>query len=444
MEASKEAKEYVLEVVKERNIKFIKLWFTDILGFLKSLTITAEELPDALEGGVGFDGSSIQGFVRIEESDMVAMPDPNTFCILPWRPKEYGVARMFCDILRPEGVPFEGDPRYVLRRNLQKAAEKGFTYYVGPELEYFYFKSPEGTEFLDRGGYFDMVPLDLAIDLRRQTVLVLEEMGIGVEYSHHEVAYSQHEVDMKYTDALTMADNVMTYKVVVKQVALQNGVYATFMPKPVYGINGSGMHTHQSLFQGEKNAFFSPDDPYHLSKVGRCFIAGLLKHAPEITAITCQWVNSYKRLVPGFEAPAYISWGTRNRSALVRVPEYKPGKEKATRAEFRSPDPACNPYLTFAVMLAAGLKGIEEEYELPPPVEVDVYRLSEEELKERGIGTLPGSLGEAIELMERSELVRECLGDHVFWSFIRNKKAEWNEYRAQVTEYELKKYLPVL
>ncbi len=444
MEASKEAKEYVLNVVKERNIKFIKLWFTDILGFLKSFTITAEELPDAMEGGVGFDGSSIEGFVRIEESDMVAMPDPNTFCILPWRPREYGVARMFCDILRPEGVPFEGDPRYVLKRNLQKAAEKGFTYYVGPELEYFYFKSPEGTEFLDRGGYFDMVPLDLAVDLRRQTVLVLEEMGIGVEYSHHEVAYSQHEVDMKYTDALTMADNVMTYKVVVKQVALENGVYATFMPKPVYGINGSGMHTHQSLFRGDKNAFFSPDDPYHLSKVGRSFIAGLLKHAPEITAITCQWVNSYKRLVPGYEAPAYISWGTRNRSALVRVPEYKPGKEKATRAEFRSPDPACNPYLTFAVMLAAGLKGVEEEYELPPPVEVDVYHLSEEELRERGIGTLPGSLGEAIELMERSELVRECLGEHVFWSFIRNKKAEWDDYRAQVTEYELKKYLPIL
>ncbi|RLB00970.1 MAG: glutamine synthetase [Deltaproteobacteria bacterium] len=444
MEASKEAKEYVLNVVKERNIKFIKLWFTDILGFLKSFTITAEELPDAMEGGVGFDGSSIEGFVRIEESDMVAMPDPNTFCILPWRPREYGVARMFCDILRPEGVPFEGDPRYVLKRNLQKAAEKGFTYYVGPELEYFYFKSPEGTEFLDRGGYFDMVPLDLAVDLRRQTVLVLEEMGIGVEYSHHEVAYSQHEVDMKYTDALTMADNVMTYKVVVKQVALENGVYATFMPKPVYGINGSGMHTHQSLFRGDKNAFFSPDDPYHLSKVGRSFIAGLLKHAPEITAVTCQWVNSYKRLVPGYEAPAYISWGTRNRSALVRVPEYKPGKEKATRAEFRSPDPACNPYLTFAVMLAAGLKGVEEEYELPPPVEVDVYHLSEEELRERGIGTLPGSLGEAIELMERSELVRECLGEHVFWSFIRNKKAEWDDYRAQVTEYELKKYLPIL
>jgi len=351
---------------------------------------------------------------------------------------------MFCDIYRPEGTPFEGDPRYVLKRNLEKAAEKGFTYYVGPELEYFYFKNSEGTEFLDRGGYFDMVPLDLAMDLRRQTVLILEEMGIGVEYSHHEVAYSQHEVDMKYTDALTMADNVMTYKVVVKQVALQNGVYATFMPKPVFGINGSGMHTHQSLFQGDKNAFFSPDDPYHLSKIGRSFIAGLLKHAPEITAVTCQWVNSYKRLVPGYESPAYISWGTRNRSALVRVPEYKPGKEKATRAELRSPDPACNPYLTFAVMLAAGLKGIEEEYELPEPVEVDVYQLSEEELKARGIGTLPGSLGEAIELMEKSELVKECLGEHVFWSFIRNKKAEWDDYRAQVTEYEIKKYLPIL
>lgn len=444
MGASKEAKEYVINQVKERNIKFIKLWFTDILGFLKSFTITAEELPDALEGGVGFDGSSIEGFVRIEESDMVAVPDPNTFCVLPWRPKEYGVARMFCDIYRPEGVPFEGDPRYVLKRNLEKAASKGFTYYVGPELEYFYFKNSEGTEFLDRGGYFDMVPLDLAMDLRRQTVLILEEMGIGVEYSHHEVAYSQHEVDMKYTDALTMADNVMTYKVVVKQVALQNGVYATFMPKPVFGINGSGMHTHQSLFQGDKNAFFSPDDPYHLSKIGRSFIAGLLKHAPEITAVTCQWVNSYKRLVPGYEAPAYISWGTRNRSALVRVPEYKPGKEKATRAELRSPDPACNPYLTFAVMLAAGLKGIEEEYELPEPVEVDVYQLSEEELKARGIGTLPGSLGEAIELMEKSELVKECLGEHVFWSFIRNKKAEWDDYRAQVTEYEIKKYLPIL
>ncbi|MBW2038529.1 MAG: glutamine synthetase [Deltaproteobacteria bacterium] len=444
MENTKEAKEYVLNVVKEQQVKFIKLWFTDILGFLKSFTITAEELPDALEGGVGFDGSSIEGFVRIEESDMIAMPDPSTFCILPWRPKEYGVARMFCDIFRPEGEPFEGDPRYVLKRNLKKAAEQGFTYYVGPELEYFYFRNSEGTEFLDMGGYFDMTPLDLAIDLRRHTVLLLEEMGISVEYSHHEVAYSQHEVDMKYTDALTMADNVMTYKVVVKQVALQNGVYATFMPKPVFGINGSGMHVHQSLFKGNKNAFFDEKDPYHLSKTARCFIAGLLMHAPEITAVTSQWVNSYKRLIPGYEAPAYISWGTRNRSALVRVPEYKPGKEKATRSEFRSPDPACNPYLTFSVMLAAGLKGIEEEHELPPPVEVDVYHLSEAERVERGIATLPRSLGEAIDLMEKSELVRECLGDHIFDSFIRNKRAEWDDYRAQVAEYEIKRYLAIL
>ena len=444
MDNTKEAQEYVFNVVKEQKVKFIKLWFTDILGFLKSFTITSEELSDALEGGMGFDGSSIEGFVRIEESDMIAMPDPTTFCILPWRPKEHGVARMYCDIYRPEGNPFEGDPRYILKRTLKKAADKGYTYYVGPELEYFYFKNSEGTEFVDMGGYFDATTLDLALDLRRQTVLMLEEMGIAVEYSHHEVAYSQHEVDIKYTDALTMADNVMTYKAVVKQAALQNGVYATFMPKPVFGINGSGMHTHQSLFTGNKNAFFVTDDSYHLSKTGRHFIAGLLKHAPEITAVTCQWVNSYKRLVPGYEAPAYISWGTRNRSALVRVPEYKPGKEKATRAEYRSPDPACNPYLTFSVMLAAGLKGIEEEYELPNPVEVDVYHLSGEERVKRGIGTLPGSLAEAIDLMEESAVVRECLGDHVFESFIRNKKAEWDNYRAHVSEYELKLYLPKL
>jgi glutamine synthetase len=444
MSSAKDAKEYVLNVVKEQKVKFIKLWFTDILGILKSFAITAQELPEALEGGMGFDGSSIEGYVRIEESDMIAMPDPNTFRTLPWRPKEYGVARMFCDVLRPEGMPFEGDPRYVLKRNLKKAADMGFTFYVGPELEYFYFKNSEGTEFLDKGGYFDMTTLDMAVDLRRQTVLLLEEMGVAVEYSHHEVAYSQHEVDMKYTDALSMADNVMTYKAVVKQVALENGVYATFMPKPVFGINGSGMHVHQSLFKGKQNAFFDPKDPYHLSTLGRQFIAGLLRHAPEITAVTCQWVNSYKRLVPGYEAPAYISWGNRNRSALVRVPEYKPGKEQATRAEFRCPDPACNPYLTFSVMLAAGLKGIERKYELPSPVEMDVFHLSEEERIKIGIGTLPGSLGEAVELMEHSEVAREALGDHVFESFIRNKKAEWDAYRAQVTEYEIQQYLPRL
>lgn len=439
-----EAKERVLVTVREQNVKFVELWFTDILGFLKTVTVTADELENVMDDGAGFDGSSIEGFVRIEESDMIAMPDPTTFAILPWRYGDYKVARMFCDVLKPGRAPFEGDPRYVLKRNLEKAAKMGFTFYVGPELEYFYFKSSERTEFLDRGGYFDMTPLDLATALRQETALALKELGIEVEYTHHEVAYSQHEVDMKYADALTMGDNVMTCKVVVKKIALKHGVHATFMPKPVYGINGSGMHVHQSLFRGDQNVFFDPDDPYHLSDIAKHYIAGLLKYSPEITAITCQWVNSYKRLVPGYEAPAYISWGTRNRSALVRVPEYKPGKEKSVRVEFRSPDPACNPYLAFAVMLAAGLKGIEEKLEPPEPVEVDVYRLSEEERRRMGIGTLPRSLEEAIDLMEKSELVRECLGDHVFYSFIRNKRAEWEAYRAQVTEYEIKRYLPIL
>jgi len=437
------AKEQVLTKVKEEKVRFIRLWFTDILGFLKSFTINASELEDILEEGKGFDGSSVEGFMRIEESDMMALPDLATFCILPWMPQENAVAQMFCDILRPGGEPFEGDPRYVLKRNLKKAAEMGFTYYVGPELEYFYFKNSDGADFLDQGGYFDMT-LDLASNLRRETVLTLAEMGIEVETSHHEAAFSQHEVDMKYADALTMADKVMTYKAVVKQIASSQGFYATFMPKPAFGINGSGMHVHQSLFKGKRNAFFDEKDPYHLSKLARHFIAGLMRHAPEITATTCQWVNSYKRLVPGYEAPAYISWGTRNRSALVRVPEYRPGNENSTRVELRSPDPACNPYLAFSVMLAAGLKGIEEKLEPPEPVEVDVYQLSEGERQQRGIGTLPGSLGEAIDLMEGSELVKECLGEHVFYSLIRNKRAEWDTYRAQVTEYEIKRYLPIL
>ena len=437
------AKEQALKKVKEEKVRFIRLWFTDILGFLKSFTINASELEEVMEEGKGFDGSSVEGFMRIEESDMMALPDPATLCVLPWIPQENAVAQMFCDVLRPGGEPFEGDPRYVLKRNLKKAAEMGFTYYVGPELEYFYFKNHDGTDFLDQGGYFDMT-LDLASNLRRETVLTLAEMGIEVETSHHEVAFSQHEVDMKYADALTMADRVMTYKVVVKQIASSQSFYATFMPKPAFGINGSGMHVHQSLFKGNRNAFFDEKDPYHLSKLARHFIAGLMRHAPEITATTCQWVNSYKRLVPGYEAPAYISWGTRNRSALVRVPEYRPGNENATRIEFRSPDPACNPYLAFSVMLAAGLKGIEEKLEPPEPVEMDVYQLSEEEREQKGIGTLPGSLGEAIDLMEGSELVRECLGEHVFYSLIRNKRAEWDTYRAQVTEYEIKRYLPIL
>jgi glutamine synthetase len=351
---------------------------------------------------------------------------------------------MFCDVLMPGGEPFEGDPRFVLKRNLKRAADMGYTFYVGPELEYFYFQDSKGTEPLDEGGYFDMTPLDAASDLRRDTVLNLEEMGIGVEYSHHEAASSQHEIDMRYTDALTMADSVMTYRLVVKQIALRHGVYATFMPKPVFGINGSGMHVHQSLFKGDRNAFFDQNDEYHLSSTAKGYIAGLLKHAPEITSVTNQWVNSYKRLVPGYEAPVYLSWARRNRSDLIRVPEYRPGRENATRIEFRSPDPACNPYLAFSVMLAAGLEGIEKNYSVPSPVEENVYEMTEEERTRRGIDTLPDSLWEAIQLTEKSELVRRALGDHVFDAFIKNKKIEWNQYRTQVTEYELKRYLPIL
>jgi glutamine synthetase len=437
--------DYVLKAAKEHDVKFIKMWFTDILGMLKSFSITVEELEGALTEGMGFDGSSIEGFARIDESDMVALPDPDTFQLLPWRPREHrAVARMFCDIVKPGGEPYEGDPRYVLKQNLKRAADMGYTFYVGPELEYFYFKDSKGTETLDAGGYFDMTPLDAATDMRKETVLILEEMGIGVEYSHHEVAPSQHEIDMRYTDALTMADNVMTYRLVVKEVALKHGVHATFMPKPVFGMNGSGMHVHQSLFKGERNAFFDKDDQYGLSDVAKGYIAGLLKHAPEITSICNQWVNSYKRLVPGFEAPVYQSWARRNRADLVRVPGYKPGKENATRVEFRSPDPACNPYLAFSVMLAAGLDGIEKGYELPEPVEENCYEMTEDERTRRSIGTLPSNLLLATLLTEKSELVRKALGEHIFSAFIQNKKIEWDQYRPQVHQYELDKYLPIL
>jgi len=440
-----ESRKRVLKMAEEHNVKFIRLWFTDILGFLKSFAITVEELEGALEEGMGFDGSSIEGFARIDESDMVALPDPDTYQLLPWRPREHrAVARMYCDILRPGGEPFDGDPRLVLKRNLKRAADLGYAFYVGPELEFFYFRDSQGTEFLDHGGYFDLTPRDAATDMRKETVLNLEEMGIGVEFSHHETATSQHEIDMRYTDAMTMADNVMTYRLVVKEVALKYGVYATFMPKPVLGINGNGMHTHQSLFTGNKNTFFDKDDEYHLSKIGKCYIAGLLKHAPEITAVTNQWVNSYKRLVPGYEAPVYLSWARRNRSDLIRVPEYRPGREKSTRVEYRAPDPACNPYLAFSVMLAAGLEGIEKGYEVPAPIEENVYEMSEKERQRRGIDTLPASLLEAILLTEKSELVRKALGDHVFSAFIENKKIEWDQYRTQVTEYELNRYLPIL
>ncbi len=438
-------KEYVLKMAKENDVRFIRLWFTDILGFLKSFAITIDELENALEDGMGFDGSSIEGYARIDESDMIAMPDPNTFVLLPWRPKERNaVGRMFCDILRPGGEPYESDPRYILKKNLKRAADMGYTFYVGPELEFFYFKSPDAPEVLDRGGYFDLTPLDVASDLRRETIVALEDMGIGVEYSHHEVAPSQHEIDMRYTDALTMADNAMTFRLVVKEVALSYGCYATFMPKPLEGENGNGMHTHMSLFYGDRNAFFDPNDKWHLSDVAKMFIAGLLKHAPEICIVCSQWVNSYKRLVPGYEAPVYLTWARRNRSDLIRVPEYKPGKEQATRIEFRSPDPACNPYLAFACMLSAGLEGIEKGYEPPPAVERNVYEMTEAEREELGIGTLPADLWEAVQIAEKSELLRRTLGDTVFEKFIENKKVEWQRYRGVVTQWELDNYLSVL
>jgi len=432
----------VMELVKEYGVHFVRLWFCDIHGLLKSFAVPVHELPMALEEGMGFDGSSIKGFARIDESDMIARPDPSTFAILPWRPKERPVARMFCDIYEPDGSPYKGDPRYVLKKATEKAKSMGFThFYLGPELEYFYFKNDKCPETLDEGGYFDY-PMDAAEDLRRDTILALEEMGINVEYSHHEVAPSQHEIDLRYADALEMADMVMTYRVTVKEIARKYGVYATFMPKPLFGQNGSGMHTHQSLFKGEKNAFFDPSDKYHLSDVAKAYIAGILTHIKEITLVLNQWVNSYKRLVPGYEAPVYICWARRNRSALVRVPMYKPGKEKATRIELRSPDPACNPYLAFSAMLWAGLKGIEKGYELPEPTEIDVYHLSQEERRKMGIDELPGSLIEAIEFAEKSELLREALGEHIYRELIVSKRVEWDEYRIRIHPYEIEKYLP--
>ncbi len=443
---AKRTKEEILKVVKEQDVKFIRLWFTDILGQVKSFSITNGELENALENGMGFDGSSITGYQSIEESDMVAVPDPSTFQILPWRPQEKKVARMICDILTPERKPYEGDPRYVLKRALERMKKMGFEhYYLGPELEYFYFKNDtSSTDILDKGGYFDLTTLDVASDLRRDTILALESMGIPIEYSHHEVGPSQHEIDMRYTDALDMADHVITYRIVVKEIAQKYGVYATFMPKPLFGENGSGMHTHQSLFKADKNAFFSKEDKGHLSDAAKKFIAGQLRHAREMSAIFAQWINSYKRLVPGYEAPVYIAWSKRNRSALIRVPVYHPGKEKATRAELRCPDPACNPYLTFAVMLQAGLDGIEKEYKLPEPMEKNLYHLSSAERKELGVESLPDSLGEAVLITEQSQLVKKALGEHVFTRFIDLKKKEWEDYRIQLTKYELDKLLPIL
>ncbi|MFC1556767.1 glutamine synthetase family protein [candidate division KSB1 bacterium] len=435
----------VMRIVKDKNIRFINLWFTDILGILKSFTITTSELEVAFAEGMGFDGSSIEGFTRIQESDMVAMPDPSTFAILPWKINDMTIARMICDVLNPDGSPYEGDPRYCLKRNLEVMTSMGFSnFYIGPEPEFFYFPNEKDPTPLDAGGYFDHLPLDLGTELRKETIMALEELGIEVEYSHHEVAPSQHEIDLRYKDALTMADQVMTYKTVVKRVAYVRGYYATFMPKPIFGVNGSGMHTHQSLFTNGQNSFFDKNDEYHLSDAAKGYIAGILRHCREFTSITNQWVNSYKRLVPGFEAPVYLSWANRNRSALIRIPQYKPGKEKATRVEFRSPDAACNPYLAFSVMLRAGLDGIKNKYELPPSADNNIYQMTEQERREQGILALPESLWEAIVLTEGSQLVRETLGNHIFETLIRSKKIIWEDHRAQVTPHEIEKYLPIL
>jgi len=437
--------EYVLRTVEERGVRFVRLWFTDVLGFLKSVEITPAELETALEEGMTFDGSTIEGYTRIQESDMLAKPDPNTFELLPTGDDpDTTVARMFCDIELHSGEPFDGDPRYVLKRNLERAREKGFTFFVGPEMEFFYFRSGEQVEPLDTAGYFELTAHDLGSVLRKQTVLRLEAMGIPVEYSFHENGPSQHEIDLRYTDALTMADNVMTFRLIAKEVAADHGVYATFMPKPIGGAFGSGMHTHVSLFEGDVNAFHDPGDEYGMSKVAKHFIAGLLVHADEICAVTNQWVNSYKRLIPGYEAPVYKCWARNNRSALVRVPLPKKGKNESSRIEFRAPDPGANPYLAFSAILAAGLKGIDEGYELPPEATDNIYALTDAERLAEGITSLPGSLRDALDSMERSELVAEALGEHVFANFLVNKRREWADYKSYVTPFEIARYLGTL
>jgi glutamine synthetase len=436
-------REYVLRSVEERGVSLVRLWFTDVLGNLKSFAISPAELEDALEDGMTFDGSSIDGFSRVQEADVLAVPDPSSFAILPWGDPDHPEARIFCDIANLDGSPFEGDPRQILRRNLARARQMGFTFYVAPEIEFFYFGSSDGSVRpvpLDAGSYFDLTTSDVAGTLRKRTITALEAMGIPVEYSFHEDAPSQHEIDLRHTDALTMADSVMTFRLVVREVAATEGKYATFMPKPLEGVQGSGMHTHLSLFNGDANAFHDPNDPYGLSTVAKGFIAGLLNHASEITAITNQTVNSYKRLVPGFEAPVYISWARNNRSGLVRVPIPKRGNVNATRIEYRAPDPACNPYLAFSLMLAAGLDGIERGLELPAEAEANLFELTATERAAEGIDVLPQSLSDALGRMAESKLAAEALGDHIFSWFLRNKRREWTGYKTHISQFELDRY----
>jgi glutamine synthetase len=440
--------DFVLRALEERDVRFVRLWFTDVLGFLKSVAVAPAELEGAFAEGIGFDGSAIEGFARVYESDMLAKPDPSTFQILPWRGEGPSTARMFCDIVMPDGSPSYADPRYVLKRTLSAAADKGFTFYTHPEIEFYLFKNaPELGEDpipVDRSGYFDHTAQSKGADFRREAITQLESMGISVEFSHHEGGPGQQEIDLRYADALTTADNVMTFRTVIREVALSQGIWATFMPKPYTTHPGSGMHTHVSLFEGDQNAFYEAGSEYQLSKTGRQFIAGVLAHAPEMSVVTNQWVNSYKRLMFGGEAPSYICWGHNNRSAMIRVPMYKPLKGQSTRVELRTVDAACNPYLAFAVMLAAGMKGIEQGLDLPREAEDDVWSLTERERTSLGIEPLPKSLNEAIEIAERSELLAETLGEHVFDFFLRNKRAEWDEYRGQVSAFERDRMLPVL
>ncbi len=440
--------EFVLRTIEERDIRFVRLWFTDVLGTLKSVAVAPAELEGAFAEGIGFDGSAIEGFARVYEADMLAKPDPSTFQILPWRGDPPGTARMFCDLQLPDGTPSFADPRHVLQRALGKAADLGFTFYTHPEIEFFLLEQGRDAQGrpvpVDDAGYFDHVPHGTGHDFRRAAITMLENMGISVEFSHHEGAPGQNEIDLRYADALSTADNIMTFRTVVKEVALTQDIYATFMPKPFSEHPGSGMHTHLSLFEGDANAFYEAGADYQLSKIGRSFIAGLLKHAAEITAITNQWVNSYKRLWGGGEAPAHLTWGHNNRSALVRVPMHKPNKGQSTRVEVRSLDAACNPYLAFAVLLCSGLKGIEEGYELPPETEDDVWSLTDSERRAMGINPLPSSLGRALEVMVDSELVADILGEHVFDFFLRNKRQEWHDYRHEVSQFELDRYLPRL
>lgn len=436
-----DSQQHVIHACREHDVKFIRLWFTDILGILKSVAITVEDLEHALADGITFDGSSIEGFARRDEADMTVMPDPSTFQVLPWRPRERATARMFCDIVKADGTPFEGDPRHILKQQLRRASAAGYTSYVSPEIEFFYFKDMHGTEPIDAGGYFDLTPLDSGSDLRRETVLTLEEMGIPVVLSHHEAAPGQHEIDLRYTDALTMADSIMTYRLVVKEVAMRHGVYATFMPKPRTDYNGSGMHLQLSLFRGEENVFADPASATGISAVGRQYMAGLLRHAPEMMLVTNQWVNSYRRIVPGFEAPTHVGWSTRNHADLLRVPAHNPERPDTARIEYRVPDAAANPYLLFAATLAAGLTGIEAAYTLPPPLDRAVSSMTDDELAARDITPLPASLGEAIPVFEQSQLMLDTFGPHIVRSLVANKRQEWEQFRREVTEFELRRYL---